>query len=148
MRRREFLKQTAVAAATLSVSPVSARIFCHGSLERQTPSKRVIVVGAGLAGLSAAYELTQADHDVTILEARTRPGGRVLTLREPFPEGLSVEAGASRIPDHHHVTLKYAALFGVMLEPFEPPDLSRPVSNESRPPANALTLVRHAPSRA
>ena len=37
----------------------------------------------------AAYELIQAGHDVTILEAQLRPGGRVLTLREPFSDGLA-----------------------------------------------------------
>jgi monoamine oxidase len=125
VRRRDFLKQTAVAAATLSASPWGTLAVSQGSLERRGAPKRLLIVGAGLAGLSAAYELTQAGHDVTILEARTRPGGRVHTLRDPFPDGLYAEAGASRIPDHHHFTLKYAALFGLMLDPFEPPDLSR-----------------------
>jgi uncharacterized protein with NAD-binding domain and iron-sulfur cluster len=50
----------------------------------------VIVVGAGLAGLAAAYELTLRGHDVTVLEAQSRPGGRVHTLREPFADGLYV----------------------------------------------------------
>jgi len=81
------------------------------------------VIGAGLAGLSTAFELTQAGHNVTVLEARTRPGGRVYTLRDPFAEGLYAEAGASRIPNHHHHTLKYVDLFGLELEPFEPSDL-------------------------
>jgi len=83
----------------------------------------VIIVGAGLAGLSAAYELMQAGHDVTVLEARTRPGGRVYTLRDPFPEGLHAEAGATRVPDNHNFTIKYAELFGLTLDPFEPPDM-------------------------
>ena len=83
----------------------------------------MIVIGAGLAGLSAAYELTRAGHDVTVLEARTRPGGRVLTLRDPFPDGLYAEAGATRIPNHHHFTLKYVELFGLTLDPFQPPDV-------------------------
>jgi len=83
----------------------------------------VIIVGAGLAGLSAAYELTQAGHDVAVLEARTRPGGRVYTLRDPFPDGLYAEAGATRVPNHHHFTLKYAELFGLTLDPFEPTDV-------------------------
>jgi len=106
MRRRDFLKQTAVAAATLSVSRLGTFAFVPGSLERRGAPKRVLIVGAGLAGLSAAYELTQAGHDVTVLEARTRPGGRVHTLRDPFPDGLYAEAGATRVPSHHHFTLK------------------------------------------
>lgn len=123
MRRRDFLKQTAVAAATLSTSSVRSFVFSQRSLERTGTPKKVIIIGAGLAGLSAAYELTQAGHDVTVLEARTRPGGRVHTLREPFAEGLYAEAGASRIPNHHHFTLKYVELFGLTLDPFQPPDL-------------------------
>jgi monoamine oxidase len=82
------------------------------------------VIGAGLAGLSAAYELTQAGHKVTVLEARTRPGGRVLTLRDSFAEGLYAEAGATRIPNHHHYTLRYIERFGLELDPFEPSNLS------------------------
>jgi len=81
-------------------------------------------VGAGMAGLVAGYELTQLGHDVTILEARTRPGGRVQTLREPFSDGLYAEAGAARIPENHDLTLKYVKLFDVPLEPMYPSQLS------------------------
>jgi monoamine oxidase len=122
MRRRDFLKQTALAAAALCAPSPTTSAFGQKSLERRGAPKKVIIIGAGLAGLSAAYELSQAGHDVTVLEARTRPGGRVHTLRDPFPDGLYAEAGAARIPDHHHFTLKYAEFFGLTLEPFEPPD--------------------------
>ena len=44
--------------------------------------KKVIVVGAGMAGLVAAYELEQVGHDVIVLESLTRVGGRVYTLGE------------------------------------------------------------------
>ena len=68
----------------------------------------VLILGAGMAGLVAGHELSvKLGHDVTILEARTRPGGRVHTLREPFSDGLYAEAGAARIPDNHELTLKY-----------------------------------------
>ena len=49
---------------------------------------RVIVLGAGMAGLVAASELVRAGHDPVILEARQRVGGRVFTMREPFAPGL------------------------------------------------------------
>jgi monoamine oxidase len=77
-----------------------------------------------MAGLSAGYELSQAGHDVTILEARTIPGGRVHTLREPFADGQYAECGAARIPDDHDLTLKYVKLFDVPLEPMYPSTLS------------------------
>jgi NADPH-dependent 2,4-dienoyl-CoA reductase/sulfur reductase-like enzyme len=100
MQRRDFLKQTAIAAAMLSASGLRTFTFSQRRPERQGAPKRVLVVGAGLAGLSAAFELTQVGHDVTVLEARTRPGGRVHTLRDPFADGLYAAAGAARIPNH------------------------------------------------
>ena len=117
------MKKSVAAAVTLSATPLPILTLAQATLERRGPAKRVIVIGAGLAGLSAAYELTRAGHDVTVLEARTRPGGRVLTLRDPFPDGLYAEAGATRIPNHHHFTLKYVELFGLTLDPFQPPDV-------------------------
>src|SRR5262249_32971559 len=93
------------------------------ALSHAASPKKVLVVGAGLAGLVAGYELTQTGHDVTILEAQLRPGGRVQTLREPFSDGLYAEAGAARIPDNHDLTLHYAKHFGLTLVPFFPSKL-------------------------
>ena len=55
--------------------------------------KKVIVVGAGMAGLVAAFELAQVGHDVVVLESQTRVGGRVYTLGEKdgFAKGLHCE---------------------------------------------------------
>src|SRR6185295_5899939 len=105
INRREFLKQSALAAAALSVFPFDAIPDLQTKLERKGAAKKVIIIGAGLAGLSAGYELTEAGHDVTILEARTRAGGRVYTVREPFSDGMYAEAGAARIPTEHNLTL-------------------------------------------
>lgn len=91
-------------------------------IERGLPAgaapKRVVIVGAGMAGLVAGYELKRAGHQVTILESQTRVGGRVLTLREPFSEGLHAEAGAMRIPVAHGLTLAYVNKFGLATAPF------------------------------
>jgi len=114
--RREFIRLGAFATAGLSaVRPLSLLADGGPTPGRRGAPKRVIVVGAGLAGLSAAYELTAGGHEVTVLEAQTRPGGRVLTLREPFSDGLYAEAGAMVIPDTHDLTLKYCSLFGLTL---------------------------------
>lgn len=80
--------------------------------------KRVVVVGAGLAGLVAAFELKRQGHRVTLLEAQNRVGGRIYTLRAPFAPGLYAEAGGMRIPRAHDLTLSYCHLFGLPLRPF------------------------------
>ena len=121
--RRDFLTKTALATCALSRLP-AVLTRPHVRLERRGQPKRVVIVGAGLAGLTAAYELVQAGHDVTVLEAQTRAGGRVLTLRAPFGEGLYADAGATRIPDNHEWTLRYAQMFGLPLDPFQPVDLA------------------------
>src|SRR5437879_6440956 len=82
--------------------------------------RRIIVMGAGLAGLVAAHELVKAGHQVVVLDAQLRPGGRVYTLRDPFRDSLYAEAGAARIPDAHDLTRGYAAEFGLQLVPFQP----------------------------
>ena len=79
--------------------------------------KRIIIIGAGLAGLSAAYELSTAGHDVIVLEARGRTGGRVLTLRQPFADGLYAEAGGTRISKSHRCATKYIEAFGLPTDP-------------------------------
>ena len=111
--RREFIKHSSGAALGLPAS----------SLQVRSSPKRVIVMGAGLAGLVAAYELMRAGHDVTILEARTRAGGRVLTLRAPFADGLYAEAGGARIAEDHDLTREYAQKFGLTLDAFAPLNL-------------------------
>src|SRR6185295_3609930 len=103
---------------SLSTPPELADIPRHGLPIRDAPRKRVIVVGAGMAGLVAAYELQRAGHDPLILEARGRVGGRVHTLREPFSDGLYGEVGAMRIPRTHDLTLAYCHIFRLRLNPF------------------------------
>ena len=80
----------------------------------------MIVVGAGLSGLVAAYELVRAGYNVRVLEARNEAGGRARTLREPFDDGLIAEAGAARIPPDHDRTLGYIDHFGIATSPFYP----------------------------
>ncbi len=83
-----------------------------------TPQK-VLVLGAGMAGLTAAYELGRAGHEVEVLEAQTRVGGRVYTMREPFSHGLYGEAGAMRIPRAHALTMAYVEKFSLATFPFQ-----------------------------
>ena len=122
--RRQFLAEAASAIAGTGLTWTIGKAGASRVLTLRGPAKKVLILGAGMAGLVAGYELTQLGHDVTILEARTRPGGRVHTLREPFSDGLYAEAGAARIPDSHELTLKYVKLLGLPLEPMYPSRLS------------------------
>jgi monoamine oxidase len=73
----------------------------------------VIVVGAGIAGLAAAFELMQAGHHVAVMEARNRAGGRIYTLRDGFADGLFIEAGAVDFSTNYNLLIRYANLFGI-----------------------------------
>lgn len=92
----------------------------------------VLILGAGLAGMVAAYELRQAGYKVQLLEYNARPGGRNWTLRGgdtytelggytqhcQFDRGLYINPGPWRIPYHHRGLLDYCKKLGVPLEPF------------------------------
>lgn len=80
--------------------------------------KNVIVIGAGLAGLTTASLLKQAGHRVKILEGSHRVGGRVHTVRAPFLRGGYMEAGAMRIPQQHHCVFEYIRKFNLPVETF------------------------------
>jgi monoamine oxidase len=110
--RRDLLRNAALASA-------------WKTLPAATRSRHVLVIGAGLAGLSAAYELEQAGHRVTIFEARDRPGGRVHTLREPFSNGLYAEAGAESFGDNHNFVQHYVKQFDLPVMPTFPPSRLR-----------------------
>jgi len=124
MDRREFLKLGLLATSAHFIAQHEPS-FIRKSLLPAATRKRILILGAGLAGLVAGYELDQAGYEISILEAQMRPGGRVLTLREPFSDGLYAEAGAGRIPDSHDLTLHYVRHFGLTLVPFYPDKLSR-----------------------
>lgn len=91
--RRQMLQRTLAAGAG---ALVSTRLgFIQDSKGASRPvGKRVVVVGAGFSGLAAAYELMSAGYDVTVLEARGRASGRVVTFAD-LVSGKTVEGGES-----------------------------------------------------
>jgi monoamine oxidase len=84
---------------------------------------RILVLGAGMGGLVAGYELMNQGYDVRILEARATAGGRVQTLREGFTDGLYADAGATFIPDAHGLPSYYAGLLKLSVVDFSGSDL-------------------------
>ncbi|MGB1109660.1 MAG: FAD-dependent oxidoreductase, partial [Gammaproteobacteria bacterium] len=92
MNRRKLLALLAAAGASMG-GPVSAA--AKQATTRLSERTRILVVGAGLAGLAASGELRRLGHDVTVLEARDRLGGRIWTSRDLA--GLPLDMGASWI---------------------------------------------------
>ncbi|WP_275692703.1 flavin monoamine oxidase family protein [Rheinheimera hassiensis] len=115
----------------LTNAPVSASPVMLKPL--QGKNRKVLILGAGISGLTAAYELERAGYSCKILEASHRIGGRVLTLRHgdfidelgspqicPFDDApnLYFNAGAARIPAHHTGILHYCRTLGIELQLF------------------------------
>ncbi len=145
LTRRRFIKLMAVAggsAAVLSaldawnlsgVSGMEAEMEAREGppvLEGSGNGIKVLVLGAGPAGLTSAYELMERGYDVTVLEARQRVGGHVFTVRggqvseekgtypqvSKFDSGQWFDGGAWRIPYIHRATLYYPKIFGIPME--------------------------------
>ncbi|WP_404333047.1 flavin monoamine oxidase family protein [Mesobacillus maritimus] len=146
--RRDFLNQVgkvggaiAVYGAMDSLGLLGSSMFASAA-EFHAPKKsdlvmanktgkKVIIIGAGIAGLASAYELGKAGYDCVLLEARDRVGGRNWTVRNGteeteiggvkqvarFDKGQYMNAGPARIPQHH-VTIDYCRELGVELEVF------------------------------
>jgi monoamine oxidase len=133
--RRHFLSEAGKASALVypamlawdMLRPSPALPF---ELEGNGNGKKVVILGAGLAGMTSAYELTKLGYQCTILEARERSGGRCWSVRKgsvntetgggshkaSFDEGLYFNAGPSRIPHNHELTLQYCKELGVALQ--------------------------------
>ena len=91
------------------------------------PGGEVVVVGAGIAGLTAAYRLHQAGVRVRVLEAQERVGGRMFSLRGFFPDGQVAELGGELIDTGHVHIQDLAGELGIPLDDFvlDDPALSR-----------------------
>jgi monoamine oxidase len=133
LTRRGFLQAAALSLPALAAWPVSVLGQAVASPGPAAPGPppdasrgargplTVIVVGAGMAGLAAAWELSALGHSVTVLEARDRPGGRVHTLRQPFASGLYAEAGAIGFSPSYRHMMRYLGHFQVPSAPPTPP---------------------------
>ena len=138
--RRDLLRLIGVAAGSAAMYQAMTSLgFAADSpyrgpvdLQGAPRGASVLILGAGLAGMSAAYELRNAGYQVQVLEFNGRPGGRNWSLRGGdsytelgghtqecrFDKDLYINPGPWRIPYHHRGMLSYCKKFGVALEPF------------------------------
>lgn len=139
MTRRRFLNAVGLAGGSSAVFGAMDALGMMGQPARPRPQwtvaerkASVIVLGAGLSGLTVAYELGKLGYDVEVLEARGRVGGVVHTIRRGttelettgerqvcnFDEGLYLNGATWRIPNSHTPTLGYCKELGVPLQVF------------------------------
>lgn len=120
-RRRDFIT-TALAAASAAASP--ALFGCSSDDEGNDDepngpddpkAERVVIIGAGLAGLHCAYRLKQAGVNVSIYDASERAGGRIFTGRELFDEDQVCELGGEFIDSNHRFMLGLVEEFELKL---------------------------------
>jgi monoamine oxidase len=111
LTRRQFLKGTGALGAGLTLGrlPLTARAASPSA------APRIVIVGAGFAGLTCAYYLTQAGYTPTVYEARQRVGGRVYSVSDVFDDGLTTEMGAEFINSDHEDVLALVEAFGLEL---------------------------------
>jgi len=137
LTRRQFITRVAARGgsaygAMLALGLLEAAPAAGFTITGSGTGRRVIILGAGLAGMCAAYELGKLGYDCVILEGRARAGGRCWTVRRGteeteiggerqvagFDDGLYFNPGPARIPQHHHATLNYCKEFGLAVEVF------------------------------
>ncbi|MGH9373501.1 MAG: flavin monoamine oxidase family protein [Vicinamibacterales bacterium] len=123
--RREMLQRSFAAGAGLLMSE-------RVSSPLTAASGRVVVVGAGFSGLAAAHELSRAGYDVTVVEARNRVGGRVISFSDLVP-GKNVEGGGELIGSNHPAWIAYAKQFKLEFLDVTEEDLDFPIVLGGKP---------------
>ncbi len=141
--RRQFLEMVGMLGGSVAVHEVMTAMgwmkmqAWEGPVKLEAGSgrgKKVLILGAGIGGLTTAFELRNAGYEVLILEPQQRAGGRSLTARRgtvvteesdehgvthqtcDFDEGLYLNMGPGRLPFHHRRVLHYCHILGVPLE--------------------------------
>ncbi|MBB6499097.1 flavin monoamine oxidase family protein [Pedobacter cryoconitis] len=126
--------------------------FIDDGIPHTRNPKKVLIIGAGMAGMVAASMLKQAGHQVTIVESNTRVGGRIKTFRNTKDkkyfedDKVYAEAGAMRIPTIHQMVLKYIAKLNLKVEPFYylSVDKDEAIEHQKDPKTKPPTITRNS----
>jgi monoamine oxidase len=119
--RRRFAQGAVAGVAVAAAGAMTPYAWAASAKLRRTVKAKLLqrgnvaVIGAGLAGLACASELTRLGVNAQVFEAGARVGGRVRSLRGYFP-GQTVELGGEFIGRSHHAMQGYARAFGLTLE--------------------------------
>lgn len=138
--RRTFLNRVAMAGGYRAMYTAMQALGLLATAAEASPlpdlpdqfgaSRKVVILGAGIAGLVSAYELRKAGFECTVIEARERPGGRSWSVRNgskvEFTDGTVqtcdweedhyLNVGPARIPSIHRIIIGYCEELGVPLE--------------------------------
>lgn len=110
--RRRFLRTSTGAAVGAAISPL---LLPRTARAEGGDAARVVILGAGTAGLTCAYRLQQAGIDAMVIEASTRVGGRMYSLSNYFPDNQVAELGGELIDTEHHAIRNLARELDVEL---------------------------------
>jgi len=164
LTRRRFLTRLAAAGGAslayegmIGLGLLAAPRQTPFGLSGRVSGVRVVILGAGLTGLTVAYELAKVGFDCRVLEARARPGGRCFTVRRgtvseeegpgqtaSFDAGQYFNAGPMRISHHHQTTLAYCRELQVATEVFVPDCESAYLAQTRGPLAGRRIRLREA----
>jgi monoamine oxidase len=125
LTRREMLQRSFAAGAALLISERFPTAL-------SAAAGRVVVVGAGFSGLAAAYELSRAGYQVTVVEARNRVGGRVISFSDLVAK-KNVEGGGELIGSNHPAWIAYAKQFKLDFLDVGEEDLDFPIILKGKP---------------
>lgn len=115
LTRRHFLRASATVAAAVGAQVVAGRFGASVFGAEARPAPKVAVIGAGIAGLTAAYYLRKAGVRATVYDAAGRTGGRILSIPNAMAPGLVTEFGGEFINTDHEDLLRLVREFGLDL---------------------------------
>ncbi len=120
--RRDFVRLLSAAGLATAANGLAPRAFGKIATDGSKPESPVIILGGGIAGLTAAYRLHKAGLPCEIFEASERTGGRVLTKRNFNPDGMFCELGGELVDSDHADLMQLAAELGLEIQELKADD--------------------------